>query len=132
MVNKHNVDYHVSSSELISRTQPLIFLWTPKWFISPKSFLRFFLNLHIPPWLQKSCKLMVLRLLANTFVNLKKLNLFILTHASKQNSPLGFYHYPPSRRKLHKIKTTRVLVTSFDKFYHFCNLSIVDFCFVVP
>ena len=31
-----------------------------------------------------------------------------------------------------KIKLTRVLVISFDKFYNLCNLSIVGFCFVVP
>ena len=31
-----------------------------------------------------------------------------------------------------KIKLTRVLVISFDKFHNLCNLSIVGFCFVVP
>ena len=41
MVNKHNVDYHPSSSELTSRIHPLIFLWTPKGFISPEYFLNF-------------------------------------------------------------------------------------------
>ena len=30
----------------------------------------------------------------------KKLNLFIFIHAPKQNSPPGFYHYPPGRREL--------------------------------
>ena len=30
----------------------------------------------------------------------KKLNLFIFTHAPKQNSPPGFYHYPPERWEL--------------------------------
>ena len=30
----------------------------------------------------------------------KKLNLFIFTHAPKQNSPPGFYHYPPGRLEL--------------------------------
>ena len=70
-----------------------MFLWTPKGFISPESFLNFFLNLYIPLWLQKSFKFMLLRLLANTFVG-EKLNLFIFTQAPKQNSPPGFYHYP--------------------------------------
>ena len=36
---------------------------------------------------------------ANTFVS-QKLNLFNFTHAPKQNSPPGFYHYPPGRREL--------------------------------
>ena len=30
----------------------------------------------------------------------KKLNLFIFNHAAKQNSPPGFYYYPPGRREL--------------------------------
>ena len=59
MVNKHTVDYHPSPSQLISRIHTLIFLWTRKGFISPESFLNFFLNLYIPPWLQKSLKFMV-------------------------------------------------------------------------
>ena len=71
MVNKHTVDYLPSPSQLISRKQPLIFLWTPKEFISPESFLNFFLNLYIPLWLRKNFKFTVLRLLANTFVNQK-------------------------------------------------------------
>ena len=41
----------------------IIFLWTPEGFISPESFLNFLLNLYIPPWLQKSFKFIVLRLL---------------------------------------------------------------------
>ena len=98
MVNKHTVDYHPSPSQLISRIHPLIFLWTPKGHISPESFLNFFLNLYIPPWLQKSFKFIVLRLLEiHRWV--KKLNLFNFTHAPKQNSA-GFYHYPPGRREL--------------------------------
>ena len=36
---------------------------------------------------------------ANTFVS-QKLNLFNFTHAPKQNSPPGFYHYSPGRREL--------------------------------
>ena len=76
----------------------IIFLWTPKSFISPESFLNFLLNLYIPPWLQKSFKFIVLRLLEiHRWV--KKLNLFNFTHAPKQNSA-GFYHYPPGRREL--------------------------------
>ena len=99
MVNKHTVDYHPSPSQLISRIHTLIFLWTPKGFISPESFLNFFLNLYIPPWLRKSFKFIVLRLL-QIHLWVKKLNLFNFTHAPKQNSPPGFYHYPPGRREL--------------------------------
>ena len=69
MVNKHT--YQPSSSQLISRIHPPIFLWTSKGFITPESFLNFFLNLYIPQWLRKSFKVMVLRLPANTFVSQK-------------------------------------------------------------
>ena len=40
MINKHTDHYHPSPSELTSRIDPLIFLWTPKGFISPESFLK--------------------------------------------------------------------------------------------
>ena len=43
MVNKHTVDYHPSPLPLTSRIHPLIFLWTPKGFISPIYFFNFFL-----------------------------------------------------------------------------------------
>ena len=63
IVNKYPVNYHHASlSQLISRIHPLIFLWTPKVFISPECFLNFFLNLYDPSWLQKSFKFIVARL----------------------------------------------------------------------
>ena len=68
MVNEHTVDYHPSPSELTSRIYPLIFLWTPEGFIPLEYFLNFFSNLYIPPWLGKSFKFMVLRLMENAFV----------------------------------------------------------------
>ena len=134
MVNKHTVDYQPSPSQLISRIHLLIFLWTPKWVTSRESFLSFSLNLYILPWLWKSFKFIVLRLLPNTFVGQ---NHFYSFPPSK--TPPGFCHYPPGRRKLpippeqhflkiffpeqkggEKImelkkipKLTRVLVTSF-------------------
>ena len=77
----------------------IIFLWTPKGFISPESFLNFLLNLYIPPWLPKSFKFLMLRLL-QIHLWVKKLNLFNFTHAPKQNSTPGFYHYSPGRREL--------------------------------
>ena len=76
----------------------IIFLWTPKSFISPESFLNFLLNLYILPWLRKF-QIIELKLL-QIHLWVKKLNLFNFTHASKQNSPPGFYHYPPGRREL--------------------------------
>ena len=89
----------------------------------------------------------MLRLL-QIHLRLKNLNLFNFTHASMLNSPPGFYNCPPGRRELpippeqHFLKKffpeqkavgedyvvkklpklTRVLVTSFGKFHHLCNL----------
>ena len=60
----------------------IIFLSTPKGFLSPESFLNFLLNLYVPPWLPNSFKFIVVRLL------------------QMQNSPSGFYHYPRGRREL--------------------------------
>ena len=100
MVNKHTVNYHPSPSQLISRIHPLIFLWTPKGFISPESFLNFFLNLYIPPWLQKSFKFIVLRLLANTFVNQESVESVNFYSCPQAKLSPGFYHYPSGRRKL--------------------------------
>ena len=44
-------------------------------------------------------KFQIYKITANTFVS-QKLNLFNFTHAPKQNSPPGFYHYPPGRQEL--------------------------------
>ena len=51
-------------------------------------FLEFFLNLYMPRWLGKSFTFMVL-ILQEDKLQVKKLNLFILVHVLKQNSPLG-------------------------------------------
>ena len=111
--------------QLTSRIQPLIFLWTPKGFIFPEPFLHFFLNLYILPWLQ------------NLFIRIK----YILNQKIKS---VYFYSYPQAKlsaergvggREDHggeKIKPTRVLLTSFDKFHHLYSLHIFGFCFVVP
>ena len=71
MVQEHTVDFHPCPSKLILRIHLLIFLSIHKEFISPEYFLNFFSNLYIPPWLRKSFKFMVLRLLSNTFVSHK-------------------------------------------------------------
>ena len=140
MVNKHTVDYQPSPSQLISRTHLLVLLWTPEGFISPESFLSFFLSLYIPPWLRKSFKFIVLRLLQIHFW-VKK--------ATTRPPPLAcFHHYSQadgncpflpnsvfwryfflSRKERERIielkklpKLTKLLVTSFDKFHHLCKL----------
>ena len=154
MANKHTINYHPSPSQFISRIHTLIFLWACKGFISPESFLNFFLKLYIPPCLWESFKVIILRLL-QIHLWVKKLNLFIFNHAPKQNSPPDFYHYPPGRRELpippeqlfwryfflrrkgerimesKKLpKLTKVSVTSFGKFHHLYNLYIFGLCFV--
>ena len=89
MVSKHTVDYHPIPSQLISRINPLIFLWTRKGFMSPESFLNIFLDLYIPPWLWKSFKFIVLRLLTNTFLS-QKIESVHFYLRPKQNSLSGF------------------------------------------
>ena len=84
-VNKHTVDYQPSPSQLISRIRPLIFLWTPKGFISPESFLNFFLNLYIPPWLRKSFKFIVLNGVSATFLLICFLHLKESTCEARKN-----------------------------------------------
>ena len=102
MVNEHTVDYHPSPSELTSRIYPLIFLWTPEGFIPLEYFLNFFSNLYIPPWLGKSFKFMVLRLMENTFVtqNIESVH-FYLWPLTKFSLRFPLLHPPPpARRKL--------------------------------
>ena len=88
-----------NSKQIYCQLPIIVFLWTPKGLISPESFLNFLLNLYTPSWLPKSFKFKVLRLLQiHSWV--KKLNLFKFTHAPKQNSSPGFYHYFPDRQEL--------------------------------
>ena len=54
---------------------------------------------YIPPWLQKSVKFIVLRLLANTLW-FKKLNLFVFTQTPKQNSPPRFLSLSPRQKEI--------------------------------
>ena len=95
MVSKYTVDYHPSRSQLLSTICSHISM--DSWGVYLSKI--FFLNLYIPSWLRKYFKCSVLRLLQIHFW-VKKLNLLIFTHASKQNSPLGFYHYPSGRQEL--------------------------------
>ena len=71
-INEHTVNYHPSPSSLTSRIHHLIFLWIPKGFIFAEYFLNFFFKpVYLSPWLMKSFKFTVLRLLENTFVSQK-------------------------------------------------------------
>ena len=66
----------------------------------------------------------------------------IITSPSKRKLTISpknvFFNFCSAEReedygaeKMTKIKLTRVLVTSFDKFRYFCNLSIFGFCSIV-
>ena len=85
------------SSQLISRMHPLIFLWTPKGFISSESFLNFFLNLYIPPWLRKSFIFIVLRLLANIFVSQKIESVHFYSCSPSKTLPQVFIIIPQAK-----------------------------------
>ena len=169
MENEHTVDYHLRPSKLTSRIHPLIFLWTPKRFISPESFLKFFSNLYIYPT-NRGCGKQDPQqrgrgpslfmnsyfardvFLENCFSchspsrfhfcsfpqaklspRQKEITYFILTAFSEN------LFFPQQKdgenygaEKMNKIKLLRVLVTSFDKFHHLCNLYIFYFYFAVP
>ena len=150
MVFEHTIDYHPSSSKLTSTKHHPTFLWTPKRLISPEYFSNIFSNLYIPPRLRKSFKLMVLRLLANKFVNLNIESVHFYSWPQAKLSPIKLrilpkqpflkIYFSPAESgegdygaaKRTKVKSVRVLVTSFNKLHHLCNLYIFGFCFVVP
>ena len=90
-----------------------------------------------------------LRLLQNTFVIQKVESVHFYLMSLTKNLPQvliittsgrrkltifpkqRFFYYSSAERK-GDFKLARVLVTSFDKCYHFCNHCIFGFCFVVP
>ena len=154
MVNKHTVNYHPSPSQLISRIHTLIFLWTPKGFISPESFLNFFLNLYIPPWLWKSFKFIVLRSLQIHLWVINWICSFLLMPRSKTLPQLFiiilqadvncsflpnsvFWRYFFLSRKWGEDygvdKNTKISNGIGHKFhkFHLCNLYILGLCFAV-
>ena len=116
LAKEHSVVYHISPLELTSRRHLLIFLWTPKGFISAEYFLNFFSNWYIPIRLWKKIKFVVLRLLENTFVSQKKkkklicifllmlpsktlTQVLIITHQAEGNFPRQRFPYSlPSRK----------------------------------
>ena len=103
-----------NNKQTYCRLSIIIFLWLHKGFISPESFLNFLLNLYIPPWLRKSSKSIVLRLL-QIHLWIKKMNRFIFTHTLEKNSSPGFYHYPPGRRELRISSEQRFLKIFFPE-----------------
>ena len=127
-------------------------------FIFPEWFLNFFPNQCIPSWLKKNYKFIMLSMMENTFVSQKiefvhlypclkaKIppQILIIITLSRRKSLIStkttFFEnlFFTSRTwedygaaKMTKIKLARVLVTSFNKFYHFCKLYIIRFCFFV-
>ena len=105
MVNKHTVDYHPSPWQLTLRIHPLIFLWTPKGFFSPESFL-IFSETGIPPWLRKSFKFIVsLRLLVNTFVSQKIESVHFYPSPQAKLSTRNFIIIPRQKKITHSSRT---------------------------
>ena len=94
---KNTLDHNPISSQLISRMHPLIFLWTPKGFISSESSLNFFLNLYIPPWLRKSFIFIVLRLLENIFVSQKIESVHFYSCSPSKTLPQVFTIIPQAK-----------------------------------
>ena len=149
IVNEHTVDYHPSPSELTSRIHPLTFLWAPKEFISPEYFLNFFSNLYIPPWLRKSLKFILLRLLENTFVrqkiepNKNLAQVLIITPKTDGNYPFppnsifwkSIFHQAEMREdygveKITKIKgTTKVYFTHYSCVVVYTSLHFLPILF---
>ena len=103
-----------------------IFLWTPKCFISPESFLNFLLNLYIPPWLPKSFKFIVLRLLQiGLWVRLTG-----IAHSSQTAFSEDIFSWAEKggeRIIAKKLPKSQV----FDKFHYLCNLYSFGLCFAV-
>ena len=105
MVNKHTVDYKPSTWQLTSRIHPLIFLWTPKGFFSPESFL-IFSETGIPPWLRKSFKFIVsLRLPVNTFVSQKIESVHFYPSPQAELSTRNFVITPMQKKITHSSRT---------------------------
>ena len=92
MVNEHTVDCNPSPSELNLRIYLLIFLWTPKGFISPEYFWR---NIPVyPTMVVEKFQIYSVKITDKYICESKKLNLFIFAHAPKHNLPQVFIITP--------------------------------------
>ena len=154
MVNKRTVDYPPSPSQLISRIHPLIFLWTPKWFISPESLLDFFPKPVYSTMVAENFQIYSVYYKYIFKSKIKSVQFYSCPQAKL--SPMFWQSSPRQAGIAHSSRTafsedifslaereerimefkklpklTRVLVTSFDKFHHPCNLYIFALCFVV-
>ena len=156
MVNKHTADYHPIPSESTSRIHPLIFLWALRVF-SLTNISWIFCQTCIS---HHACRNFwiygIILLLENKFVS-QKIEFLHFYSYPPSILPPGFYHhhsrqkkhistehcfleiyFSPAERgdygaeKMTKIKLAKVLITSFNKFHHFCNDYIFGFCFIVP
>ena len=153
MVNKHTVNYHSSPSESTWKILSYFCGFLRSLSLQNISSACIFhhgrgkiLNL----WCSGYSKI---------HLQVKKLNLFIFTHFYPVSSCililltpgrwqllippeqrfLKIYFSPVERegeylgtKKMTKIKPARVLLTSFDKFQHLCNMYIFGLCLVVP
>ena len=84
IANKHTVDYQPSPSQLISEIHILIFLWTPKGFISPKSLLNFFAKSVYSAKVVEKFQSYSVKITANTFASQKnRICSFLILPSSK-------------------------------------------------
>ena len=152
MINKHTVGYHPSSSQLTSRIHPLrIFLEFFPIPVNSTMFVEMFqiYGVKITGKYIYESKNWICSFLVEPQAKLSP----GFYHYPQTE---GNYLFPPEQRflKIHfspaekqkaggrrglcswkkntEIKPMRVLLTSFDKLHHFCNLYIFGFCFVVP
>ena len=98
IVNKHTVYYHPNPSQLIWRIHTLVFLWTPKGFISPRIFLDFFPKPVYSTMVMEKFQIYSVRITANTFMS--KNWMYSILPMPPSKTLRRFYHYPPARREL--------------------------------
>ena len=80
--------------------------WIQGVYLSRK-FLEFFLKPVYPTMIAEKFQIYCAKITGKHICELKILNLFILTHAPKQNSPLGFYyHYSKQMEMTHFYRLT--------------------------
>ena len=156
----YTVDNHPSPSKLTSRIHLLMFIWTPMEFIyHSRICLELFLKLVYPTIVAKKFQIHGVKITGKYICESKNWICSFLLMPSSKIIPQVLIITTPDRRKsnispeqhllkillfpsrkeedygaekITKIKLARILVTSFDKFHHFCNLDIFGFCFVVP
>ena len=156
-LNEHMVDYHPSPSEFTSKIHHLIFLWTPKGFISLEYFLIFFPNLYIPPWLKIMFQIHGVKITGKHISESKNWICSFLLMVPSKTLPQVFIITTPGRRKLPispKQSFLKIYFTPADRertmelkiwpklnlegywlqfliYFAICNLYIFGFCFIV-